>query len=115
MRVFFLTSDWDAMRSVVSGASNEPDGQPDLYLPWLRYRSRGHDVRIFYLGKESTSRELYFHGCRLYVLARPAFLRWRNQGAWLRMRFPADQFIMYKAVKAVACKEPPDVVYAIQP
>lgn len=114
-RIFFLTGEWSALARFVRGEVPEPEGMPSVYLPWLRYRSRGYDVHVFMIGNFGNNGPIDFCGCKIHLVARPKFFEWRNKQKRFRCRFPADCCFLYKAAVAVGKSRPPDIVYSLQP
>ncbi len=114
-RIFFLTGEWTALARFVRGEVPGPEGMPSVYLPWLRYKSRGYDVHVFMIGNFRENGPVDFCGCKIHLVARPKLFEWRNKQARFRCRFPADCYFLYKAANAIAHTEPPDIVYSLQP
>lgn len=114
-QIFFLTGEWAALARFVRGQVPEPEGMPSVYLPWLRYNSKGYDVHIFMIGNFAENSLIDFCGCRIHLVGRPKFFEWRNRQKSFRCRFPADCYFLYKAAAAVGKSRPPEIVYSVQP
>jgi L-malate glycosyltransferase len=119
-RVFFLTGDWVALHRLMYGESSVPEGMPSVYLPWLRYQSRGYEVHVLYLENYPNTlefmRAVNFQGVQIHRVRRPTFFQWLNRNSIFRFRFPMDIIVLYRAAcKLAQQKGPPDVVYTLQP
>lgn len=113
MRVFFLTSEWTALRRFVRRQVQFPEGMPSVYLPWLQFKKKGYDVHILILDDFDKPDIIDFEGCLIHLLPRLKILQNRSLGFFLdKFRWLADSITMYTNTSALANKVGfPDVVY----
>lgn len=96
-----------------------PEGMPSVYLPWSRYKERGHDVDVFMVGDFEKTDCLYFEGCHIHLIPRPKLFQrrsWRWYSPLAELRLLIDSIIIYLRVVSVSrYRLSPDVIYVYRP